>query len=124
MVKPAEESRRESERRRSQRVFLSLPVLVRGAASGPPSFEEETRTLVVNAHGALVILANRVEVGEKLRLKNLKSGEEQPCEVAYLGPEVLGKIQVGVEFVEPAPHFWHITFPPEDWAQANLPSPA
>jgi hypothetical protein len=124
MVERAEKPTGGSERRRSQRVFLSLPVLVRGAASGPPSFEEETRTLVVNAHGALIILANRVEVGEKLRLKNLKSGEERPCEVAYVGPEVLGKIQVGVEFVEAAPQFWHITFPPEDWAQANLPSRA
>ena len=48
----------DASRRRSQRVILSLRVIVR-TEDGPKdaSFEEETHTLIVNAHGALIALA-------------------------------------------------------------------
>jgi hypothetical protein len=40
-------------RRRSMRVLLSVPIQVRGKNAQNQDFTEETRTLVVNAHGAL-----------------------------------------------------------------------
>jgi hypothetical protein len=103
-------------RRRSQRVILTLPVTVR-TLDGPKdnSFEEETHTLVLNVHGALVLLAGRVKKGQKLLLTNRVTKEEQPCRVARLGPTSGGKAQIGVEFLKPSPDFWHISFPPEDW---------
>jgi hypothetical protein len=106
----------EATRRRSQRVILSLGVTVRaeeGARDG--AFEEETNTLVVNVHGALISLAAKVVKGQKLRLKNRATQQEQVCRVANLGPTSGGKAQVGVEFLQPTPDFWHISFPPEDW---------
>jgi hypothetical protein len=109
-------------RRRSQRVILSLAVTVR-TDGGPKdaSFEEETQTLVVNLHGALIVLAAKVAKGQKLRLTNRASKEEQQCRVASVGPATDGKAQVGVEFLKPSPDFWHISFPPEDWV---LPEPS
>jgi PilZ domain len=106
----------DSTRRRSQRVILSLRVIVR-TDDGPKatSFEEETHTLIVNAHGALIALKAKVAKGQKLRLTNRATKAEQSCRVASLGPMSEGKAQVGVEFLKPCPDFWQISFPPEDW---------
>lgn len=109
-----EQTGSESRPRRSQRVLLSLPVLVQ-AEEGNHSVLEETQTLVVNAHGALIALSMQVHVGQRLVLKNQKSQEEQPCKVVYLGTAPDRKTHVGVEFEQPAPRFWRIAFPPEDW---------
>ncbi|HEV2522010.1 MAG TPA: PilZ domain-containing protein [Candidatus Acidoferrales bacterium] len=106
----------ESSRRRSQRVILSLPISVR-TEGGPQSasFEEKTHTLVVNAHGALIALAGKVNKGQRLRLINVSTQAEELCRVVHLGSPAGDKIQVGVEFLKPSPDFWHIAFPPEDW---------
>ena len=111
-------------RRRSQRVILSLPVTVRTeGGSRDASFEETTQTLIVNAHGALIAIAGKVEKGQTLRLTNRTTHEEQLCHVMYVGPVSGGKAQIGVEFKTPSPDFWHIAFPPEDWT-APEPEPA
>ncbi len=106
----------ESTRRRSQRVVLSMPILVR-TEDGPrdASFEEKTHTLVVNAHGALIALSGKVKKGQKLRLINIATQAEELCRVVHLGAVADAKNQVGVEFLKPSPDFWHIAFPPEDW---------
>ena len=115
------QDRPDTSRRRSQRVILSMPVLVR-TADGPKndSFAEKTHTLVVNAHGALIALAGKVKRGQKLRLTNVSTQAEELCRVVHLGGATDGKIQVGVEFLNPAPDFWHIAFPPADWV---IPAP-
>ena|ERR1700693_1285315 len=106
----------DASRRRSQRVILSLRVIVR-TEDGPKdaSFEEETHTLIVNAHGALIALAGKVTKGQKLRVTNRATKAEQVCRVANVGPKSEGKTQIGVEFLNPSPDFWQISFPPEDW---------
>ena len=106
----------ETGRRRSQRVILTLPVTVH--TEGVPKnaeFQEETCTLVVNAHGALILLAGKVQKGQNLRMKNRATQSETLCRVAYLGAGSEEKMQIGVEFMKPSPDFWHIAFPPEDW---------
>ena len=109
----------ESARRRSQRVILSIPVTVSGATTQGP-FSENTQTLVINAHGALVALAAKISHGQQLEIKSATHPEKQACKVVYVGPTVEGKTQFGVEFTKPAPHFWQIAFPPEDWSAAVL----
>jgi len=99
----------ESNLRRSHRVVLSVAITVTG--KGEKVFSEETRTLVVNAHGALITLATKVEKGDTLLVKNRGTRDERICKVTYLGPVEEGKTQVGIEFREPAPEFWHIQFP-------------
>jgi hypothetical protein len=83
------------------------------------SFEEETQTLIVNLHGALILLAAKVIKGQKLRMKNRATQVEQACQVARIGSKTEGKVQVGIEFLKPSPDFWRISFPPEDWATAG-----
>jgi hypothetical protein len=109
----------ESMRRRSQRVMLSIPVTLSGQTSDGP-FTEQTQTLVINAHGALVMLAARVTMGQKLELKSLTHAEAQTCTVVFVGLTTDGRTQFGVEFTAPAPNFWQIAFPPQDWSAATL----
>jgi hypothetical protein len=106
---------RGTSRRRSQRVLLQVPILVHGLQDKNRAFEEETSTLAVNAHGALILLATRVDAGQKLMLLHRKTQEEQECSVVWQGPAKGGKIEVGVEFTHPKPGFWRVAFPPEDW---------
>jgi hypothetical protein len=101
--------------RRSQRVLLRLPVQVSGEAADRQPFSEGTTTLIVNAHGALVLLAAKVSVGQTLTVTNVTTGEKLPCHVANIGPANSGKAEIGVGFNEPAPFFWRIAFPPPDW---------
>lgn len=103
-----------SNRRRSQRVLLGLPVTVIGQTPDKKPLEEHTRTLVVNAHGALVLLNMKVSTGMQLVLRNGKTNEEVACRVVFAGQQ-LGKAEVGLEFLKPTPNFWHIAFPPADW---------
>lgn len=100
--------------RRSKRVYIAMAVRV-VVNRGKESFQEDTATETVNAHGCMVRLAARVTRGEALVLTNLRSEEGVECRVASLGQTESGKTQVGLEFTKPAAHFWHMAFPPDDW---------
>jgi len=102
-------------RRRSMRVLLSVPILVSGKTLNGKNFEEETRTLVVNAHGALIALAAGVTSGQKLNVHNKATQQSIECKIVYLGNPQAGKTQMGIEFVKALPSFWQIDFPPDDW---------
>jgi hypothetical protein len=113
--------------RRSQRVCLNLPITVFREGPGNNVASEETTTLIVNAHGALIHLALTVEIGQLLGIKNAQTMEELVCRVVSLGLDQPGKRDVGVEFEVPSPRFWRIAFPPSDWTprspDAKAPTP-
>jgi hypothetical protein len=105
-----------NKKRRSQRLTLSVPVVAyRSQKLGLP-FSEGTRTLRVSAHGALISLSAKVVADQKLFLKHALSGEEQECRVVFTQKNPMGPTEVAVEFRQPAANFWHIAFPPSDWA--------
>lgn len=102
-------------RRRSQRVFIQTKVVVFGKGTAGQQFQEETTTQAVNAHGALVLLKHPIAHGQRLVLTNSTTQDDVECRVVFLGPKQGDQTQIGVEFIKPAPNFWHISFPPEDW---------
>jgi hypothetical protein len=102
-------------------VKMRVPVVVRPQTTERHSVTEKTETLVVNAHGALLLLATEVAVDEFVVLQNLRTGDELLCRVTLVGPSFMGKTQVAVEFIKPAPGFWAITTPPKDWKSSRLP---
>ncbi|MEQ1474494.1 MAG: PilZ domain-containing protein [Candidatus Acidiferrum sp.] len=102
-------------RRRSQRVLMQVSVRIRGNDSQNKPFEEETVTLAINAHGALIALKNRITSGSKLKMKHKMTEQEEECHVVFLGPVREGKAEIGLEFSSPCPTFWRVAFPPEDW---------
>jgi hypothetical protein len=101
--------------RRSQRVILKVSVMVLAEAADSKSISEETRTVTVNAHGAMILLGLKVSIGQLLTLRNSKTGEEIACQVVYVSPHESEKRQVGVDSMNPCPRFWPISFPPPDW---------
>jgi hypothetical protein len=101
--------------RRSERILLDLPVVICGGPAGCRTFREETFTVTVSAHGALVMLATKVAVGQKLLVMNPQNWEEREGKVSYLGPDRAGLAQVAIEFSEPTPEFWAVSTPPASW---------
>jgi hypothetical protein len=102
-------------RRRSQRVLMQVAVRIRGKDAQGKDIEEETETLAINAHGALVLVTARVTSGSKVMLQHKRTQEEHECHVVFLGPVRSGKSEIGLEFSTPHPTFWRVAFPPEDW---------
>ena len=105
-----------SNQRRSQRILLSIPVIISGQQSSGAPFTERTRTLVVNAHGALIELREPVLVGQSLRVSNVATNEEMNCKVVDINPGHANLPEIGIEFAEPCPRFWRVAFPPSDWS--------
>ncbi len=97
------------------RVLLSVPISVKGKTTTNQDFDEETRTLVVNAHGALIALAASVAAAQEVTISNKATQTARQCRIVYVGTEQAGKAQMGIEFVKPSPSFWQIDFPPDDW---------
>ena len=102
--------------RRSQRMFLSVPVRVSGEHANGSKFSESASTLVVNAHGGLILMKEVVLVGQRLNVKSESTNEEILCSVVNVEPDANGVHEVGIEFVRPNPKFWRVTFPPADWS--------
>lgn len=115
MNSPNFRSQSYAQQRRSQRILLSIPILIGGQRANGSPFSERTTTLVVNAHGSLIRLRERVLVGQKLRMKNLGTNEEMACTVMDINPGSADIPEIGVAFAGPCPRFWRVSFPPEDW---------
>lgn len=110
--------------RRSPRVTIDMPVEVVGKSVGGKMFRQETRTTVVNAHGAHLTLATVTDIETTLLLINKKTGAEAECRLVYQKRIESGKSEFGIEFLVPQPKFWGISFPPEDWSRAERKIPA
>jgi len=102
-------------RRRSQRVLMTIPVRVSGQAGVGLPFEEETHTRAISAHGALIRVSTQVHRGQRLTLSNVQTKAALECVVAHIEKYQSSQPQVGVEFMLPNPIFWHVAFPPKDW---------
>ena len=101
--------------RRSQRVMLAVRIVVSGLPESGPAFVEDAFTVVVNAHGAMIHLREPVRKDQMLNLRNTVTGEELVCKVVDVSAGSNDRPEIGIEFTEPNPHFWRVTFPPADW---------
>ena len=102
-------------RRRSQRLFLQVPIVIEGQATGKPNFVEKSRTVVVNAHGALVEMSVPLEQGSTVNVKNIRTNEAQESKVILVtagDPEN----SMWRWNLRPPTSFWRVSFPPDDWS--------
>ena len=102
-------------RRRSQRVLMKIPVRVSFHAGAVSLSEEETHTLAVSAHGALIPVSASLYRGQRLTLSNVQTQGSLECVVAHIDRFPGESIKLGVEFLLPNPNFWRVAFPPKDW---------
>lgn len=92
--------------RRSMRMVLDIGLIVRGE-----TFQEKTFTVSVSMHGALLLLATKVELGQMLHLVNPSNGHEIAAHVVRFGDPHGGLRLVGVDFIEPSKEFWPFPVP-------------
>jgi hypothetical protein len=82
---------------------------------------EHTKTVVINVHGALILLRTAVTMGELLTVRNVMTQEQLTCRVMDLSSiSESGIAEVGMEFIEPTANFWHVSFPPANWTPRCL----
>jgi PilZ domain len=94
------------ERRRSMRLVYDVGLNIRGSAPGRAPFNESTFTISVSAHGALVLLAATVDVGQTVFLRKPLVGNEIEGKVTRIGGLHGGVRLIAVDFLEPSDHFW------------------
>ena len=94
-----------SERRRSPRFVLRVPLVVRGESVDKTSFSEETATVDVSADGAVVSLTTKVALGQTLTLVNPQNLDERVVQITRIISPCGTLTQIGVEFSKPAPEF-------------------
>src|ERR1700680_1734190 len=114
-IQNAIEQVRGMERRRSERLLLDVGLLITGQSVERKLFQEETFTISVSAHGALVVLSTKVALGQRLFVKNRRTQNEMESRVTRFGPPHGKQAQGGVDFARPAPMFWPVDPLPNSW---------
>ena len=108
-----------SNKRRSQRLFIQVKVVIEGKLANRPALKEETHTIVVNAHGALVEMGTQLDAGQQVSMRNVRTNDTVDCVIKLVTPAGAGKFSTAIEFAQPSPGFWRVSFPPEDWTSRS-----
>jgi hypothetical protein len=83
--------------RKSARVFVEVPIRVRGARADGPGFDERNSIITLSKHGACLVSGYSVDVGMKLLLETVR-GREFKSNVVWVGSEASRSVgQVGVQ---------------------------
>lgn len=109
-----------SNRRRSTRVVISIPIVLSGTTKQGQPFREEARTLIVNKHGAKVVFSRQIEEHAQIRIENPANKLSCPGRVIWASEQATadGRFELGIGFYEPI-DLWGIDFPPDDWREAQ-----
>ena len=100
-----------TERRRSERTKLVIPLRVHGQTRTGEEFAVEAETHTVSNSGCLLYLETIPVVDQTLVLLNGKTGQSTKGRVVSTWRHPGGKMFVGVEFVSPSQDFWGSEFP-------------
>ncbi len=116
--KPSEAEPFGTRRRRSSRLALSIPINLKGRDADGNSFEEKTRTLVVNKHGARLTTVHKLALGAEIMIENPAVRSSGNARIVWVGDKQSPRdpYEVGADLLEPQ-NLWGIEFPPEDWRE-------
>jgi hypothetical protein len=108
-----ERSPQGEERRRSQRVLLTIPVDVAWTTSDGEIACEPAQTEVVNMHGCLLQMeTDRFVPTRKLELNNAKTQEAAIARVIRFRGAGEKRVRFAVELNAPSKILWGVTIPP------------
>lgn len=107
-----ESARQRRNYRRSDRVFLVVPVDVMWMKAEGKQAKESAATEVVNAHGALLRMKAPLPVNTRVVLTHRVTQQSSPARVVGTQPpEDGGKMGIAVELDEPSESFWGVSIP-------------
>jgi len=99
------------ERRRTQRVTLTVPLVVNGQNEDGVKFSIRAKTNAVSQHGAQIETEHPLVISQVLLLINENSARKVEARVASIQRRRDGKTYVGLEFLSAEINFWNMTFP-------------
>jgi hypothetical protein len=99
------------ERRRTQRVSLSVPLSINGQTEDGQKFCVHVKSNAVSQHGAQMETEYPVVVGQIIVIVNENNARKVEARVASIQRKRDGKTYVGVEFLSSEINFWNMTFP-------------
>ncbi|MGD0697865.1 MAG: PilZ domain-containing protein [Terriglobia bacterium] len=103
----------EPDKRRSDRLLLTIPLHVSGVDRQGNEFKENARTITLNRHGARIALARLLVGGQIVRLTNLVIHREANFRVVGpITPYSPKGGEWGVECIDGQKDIWGIQFPP------------
>ena len=101
------------EKRRSDRLMLTIPLTVEGTDARGHAFQDEARTLTLNRHGARIRTSRPLRAGQTLRLTNrLAQRKAEFRVVGPLAPVTERGGEWGIEYQNLEDDIWGIQFPP------------
>jgi len=101
----------ETERRRSVRTKLAIPVRIHGQTRAGEEFTAEAETHTVSDSGCLIHLEASLFVDQTLVVSNGKTGKSVKGRVVSTWRHPGGRIFVGIEFLSPTEDFWQSESP-------------
>ena len=102
-----------AEKRRSDRLMLTVPLIVAGTDTQGKDFKQDARTVTLNRHGALIQISRPLLTGQRIRIVNaLCHREAEFTVVGPVAPRSEKGGQWGVECLNTKVNMWGIQFPP------------
>jgi hypothetical protein len=99
------------ERRRTQRVSLTVPLALHGHHEDNQKFCIHVKSNAVSQHGAQLETEHPLVVGQIIVAVNESNARKVEARVASIQRKRDGKTCVGLEFLSPEINFWNMTFP-------------
>jgi len=101
------------EKRRSDRLMLTIPLAVEGLDAKGQPFKDEARTISLNRHGARIRIERPLRVGQTIVLTNLVGRRQAEFRVVGpVAPVTERGGEWGVEYLDMRQNIWGIQFPP------------
>ncbi len=101
------------EKRRSDRVMLTIPLTLKGDDSKGVAFTADARTVILNRHGAGIWTTQKLQGGQIIRIVNQLGRLEASFRVVGpISPLTEKGGEWGVEYTDPSENIWGIQFPP------------
>jgi hypothetical protein len=105
--------RTDLEKRRSDRLMLTIPLVVEGTDAKGNEFKDDARTVTLNRHGARITLSRPLRVGQTISLTNLVGRRRSQFRVVGPVTPVTDRGgEWGVEYLDMKENIWGIRFPP------------
>lgn len=109
------------DQRRSERLWLTVPVHVEGADSAGRDFKCEARVINLNRHGARIQVRRQLAQSQPIRLKSPEGQHQADFQVVSIfaaagSPDV----EYGAECLSKTQNFWQIEFPPPENIESEV----
>ena len=92
-----------TDRRKTSRIHVRIPLFVYGYTPGGDPFYELTYSIVVNGGGGLISMTSDVRPGQRLVVTNEGNDQSQECVVVSVE---LYRSHIALKFPAATPQFW------------------